>query len=84
MKLYEYLASGLAVVSRETAVISENRPAGIFTYLGSGDADEALRRAMVSPSPNMAGAQLASQAGWREKALTLLDFVERVRLRTSG
>lgn len=75
MKLYEYLASGLAVVSRETAVIHTDAPTGVYTYQSAAGAAEALRDAMSHPSPNAAGAARAREQSWTAKCGILLDFV---------
>ena len=75
MKLYEYLASGLAVVSRETAVIHPDAATGVYTYDDAAGAAEALLDAMRHPSPNTAGAARAREESWTAKCGILLDFV---------
>ena len=75
MKLYEYLASGLAVVARETPVIRADEQAGVFTYAGDGDADAALERALARSSPNTAGRRRASAEGWDAKTDALVSFL---------
>jgi glycosyltransferase involved in cell wall biosynthesis len=74
MKLYEYLASGLATVSRETAVIHSDAAAGVYTYEDASGAAEALHDAMRHPSPNSAGAHRASSESWTAKCGVLLEF----------
>lgn len=81
MKLYEYLASGAAVLTRETPVLRADAESGIFTYRGDSDADEALRRALAHPSPNTAGVRRASREGWRAKTELLRRFVFDLPLR---
>lgn len=76
MKLYEYLAAGLAVVARETPVITSAEEAGLFTYAGSGDAEAAFRRALDYPTPNQAGMQRAARESWTLKSRQLWSFVE--------
>lgn len=80
MKLYEYLAAGLAVVARETPVIRPDAEAGLFTYAGTADADEALRRALAHPSPNATGEQRAAAESWEAKTDALMGFVRGLRV----
>lgn len=75
MKLYEYLATGLAVVSRQTAVIRSDPRIGIYTFESETGASRAMRDAMSHRSPNNAGVQRASQQSWTTKSRILLDFV---------
>lgn len=75
MKLYEYLAAGLAVVSRATPVLRADEGAGVFTYSSSDDANAALARALANVSPNVAGVARAAGAGWEAKAAALAEFV---------
>jgi glycosyltransferase involved in cell wall biosynthesis len=82
MKLYEYLAAGLAVVARETPGIRERSELGIEVYTGDGDADAALARALEHPSPNRAGGQAASAASWEHKTDALEAFVRSIGERT--
>lgn len=75
MKLYEYLASGLAVVSRRTAVIGADPATGVYTYADGDGASDALRAAMHHATPNAAGADRARAQSWTAKCSVLLDFV---------
>lgn len=75
MKLYEYLAAGLAVVARETPVLRSDDDAGIFTYDTTAGADAALRRALAHPTPNLAGARRAAAQSWVAKTDELLAFL---------
>lgn len=75
MKLYEYLAAGLAVVARATPVLHSDEGAGLFTYSGAGDAVEALDRALGHPSPNFAGEATAASEAWSTKAAQLAGFL---------
>jgi len=75
MKLYEYLAAGLAVVSRETPVIRSDGQAGLLTYADAATADSALQRAMALPSPNAAGIRRATRESWQTKTDALLAFL---------
>lgn len=74
MKLYEYLASGLAVVSRETPVIGADPAAGVYTYGESGEASAALLAAIAHPVPNQTGIERARTQSWTAKCQALLDF----------
>lgn len=76
MKLYEYLAAGLAVLTRETPVLREDVAAGVFTYSGPEDADRALQRALAHPSPNLPGIARAAGESWDAKAAALAVFIE--------
>src|SRR5690606_19087350 len=75
MKLYEYLAAGLAVVARETPVLRTDESAGTFTYSGGEGSEDALARALAHPSPNTAGVQRAARESWGGKAERLAAFV---------
>ena len=79
MKLYEYLAAGLAVVARETPGIRERSELGIEVYTGARDADAALERALRHPSPNEAGERAAADASWERKTDALEEFLRAVR-----
>lgn len=83
MKLYEYLAAGLAVVTRETPGIRERSDLGIGAYTDDGDADAALERALQHPSPNRAGADAAREASWERKTDALEALVRSLRERTA-
>jgi glycosyltransferase involved in cell wall biosynthesis len=78
MKLYEYLAAGLAVVARETPGIRASSDLGIEVYTDDSDADAALERALGHPSPNHAGGQAASSASWERKTDSLEEFLRSV------
>jgi len=78
MKLYEYLAAGLAVVARETPVIRADEANGVFTYAGPDDADAALERALAHPSPNVPGVRRAAAESWEAKTQALREFVWRL------
>ena len=75
MKRYEYLAAGLAVVSRETPELRPDARAGLFTYRGDADADAALRSALAHTSPNAAGIGRARSESWDAKVDELLAFL---------
>ncbi|WP_312168312.1 glycosyltransferase [Microbacterium sp.] len=79
MKLYEYLAAGLAVVARETPGIHGLPDLGVEVYTGDRDADAALDRALSRPSPNRAGAHAAFEESWDLKAEELEEFLRTVR-----
>lgn len=84
MKLYEYLAAGLAVVARETPGIRGRSDLGIEVYAGDADADAALERALRHPSPNAAGERAAADASWERKTDALEEFVRTVRCERSS
>ena len=75
MKLYEYLAAGTAVVTRETPVLHADAGSGVYTYRDGADADAALRSALAHPSPNTAGVHRAATEGWEAKTAQLRRFV---------
>ncbi|MBD8467491.1 glycosyltransferase [Plantibacter sp. CFBP 8798] len=74
MKLYEYLASGLTVVTRETEVLLDRPQLGVFGYGNTRDAGEAMAAAVSADSPNRPGMVAADEEGWPGKARRLLDF----------
>jgi len=75
MKLYEYLAAGLAVVTRETPVLHDDPTTGVYGYRGAQDADAALSRALAHHSPNTPGVTRARTASWPAKATSLTRFL---------
>jgi teichuronic acid biosynthesis glycosyltransferase TuaH len=75
MKLYEYLASGLSVVTRETPVLGSNPETGVFTYQDPSDAPSAFDQARHAAVPNVAGRQAAKGADWTAKARELIQFL---------
>ncbi|MCC9055269.1 glycosyltransferase [Microbacterium sp. F2E] len=79
MKLYEYLAAGLAVVARSTPVLGADEATGVFTYTGPADADAALERTLAHSSPNVAGVARAAEESWEAKTAALVGFVEGLR-----
>lgn len=79
MKLYEYLAAGLAVVTRETPVLQSRPEIGVFTYGVVDDAPAAFEAAQAHVNPNGAGEAAASAEDWAAKAATLASFVSEVR-----
>lgn len=78
MKLYEYLASGLAVVSRQTPGIRGRSDLGIEVYADADGADAALDRALAQPSPNRDGSHAASAQSWEHKTQTLEEFLRSI------
>lgn len=76
MKLYEYLASGLSVVSRETPVIREEEGIGLFTYNNMAQAQIALSRALAHDTANLLGSAHAARASWQNKSEDLIAFIE--------
>lgn len=79
MKLYEYLASGLAVVTRETPVLHADAAIGVSTYASVGDAPAAFAAAGSVATPNVPGMAAAVTEDWAAKASVLLSFVQEVR-----
>lgn len=77
MKLFEYLASGLTVVSRETPVLSHDPEHGIFTYRDRDSALAALNSALESAAPNARGRVRARSEEWSIKADQILRFAEQ-------
>jgi teichuronic acid biosynthesis glycosyltransferase TuaH len=79
MKLYEYLASGLAVITRETEVLVDRPQLGVFGYGSARDAGEAMTSAIAAETPNRPGMEAAGEEGWPGKARRLLDFAMEAR-----
>lgn len=75
MKLYEYLAAGLAVVATETSVIRSDADAGLFTYGSLSEASVALDRALMHPSPNIGGMRRAARESWDKKTDEIVEFL---------
>jgi teichuronic acid biosynthesis glycosyltransferase TuaH len=78
MKLYEYLASGLSVLSSSTPTIRQNDEACLLTYSSQ---DEMIRKFQVltgGASPNITGREVARDHGWEAKSQALLRFAEEL------
>lgn len=75
MKLYEYLACGLSVVTRETPVLTNDPAIGVHVYKVPNDASAAFRHAARDAVPNAAGRQAAEVADWSAKASELVQFL---------
>lgn len=76
MKLYEYLASGVSVLSSATPTIRENTEARLLTYSNRDEMIEKFDALMSGPSLNEIGRSVASDHGWNIKAHQLLTFAE--------
>lgn len=81
MKLYEYLAAGLTVLTRETPGMADNPEGGVYAYDSADKADEALRRALAHTSPNVEGQRAALEASWERKTAELLTFIQSIARR---
>ena len=74
MKLFEYLAAGLTVVSRETPVIAARALPGVSTYR-TADAGAALYAAEhLRRDSNTAGIEAARLQDWSAKANAVEEF----------
>jgi teichuronic acid biosynthesis glycosyltransferase TuaH len=76
MKLFEYLAAGLRVVSRETPVISARSLPGVFTYQQAQRGADLYSAEHIHADSNTAGIEAARLQDWAAKA----DEVERFLL----
>ncbi|WP_111768603.1 glycosyltransferase [Nakamurella deserti] len=72
MKLFEYLAAGLAVVARATPALTAHRLTDVHTYRSAGDAGDAFRAAVAAP-PSPAGRAAAATMSWGSRAELVLD-----------
>lgn len=85
MKLYEYLAAGLSVVSRDIPAVG-GVDAGVHLYSDASGAPIALRRALSGVAPNVRGVEVARRQDWAAKADELISFArgveQRSRIRT--
>jgi teichuronic acid biosynthesis glycosyltransferase TuaH len=72
MKLFEYLASGLAVVARATPALLAHGLADVHTYEAAHDAGSILRTAHAAP-PSPAGRAAADTMSWPSRARLVLE-----------
>ena len=72
MKLYEYLASGLSVVTRSTRPIAARGLRDIHAYTDAASAAAALDDALASP-PTGDGAAAATEMDWSARAELVLS-----------
>lgn len=78
MKLHEYLAAGLTVVTRATPVLLPAPKHGVFAYRDRSQAADALRAALAAPSPNAPGRRHAASMSWSTKTTQLDDFLKTI------
>jgi hypothetical protein len=71
MKLYEYLASGLNVVTRATGPITATGLDDVHTYVNQVSAEAAYRRALHA-APTGDGAAAAARMDWSARARLVL------------
>lgn len=75
MKLYEYLASGLVVLSSEEARIDIRLSEFCVSYDSApGDAIRAARQALSMTGPDSSALRVVAENDWGNKAERLLDF----------
>lgn len=79
MKLYEYAAAGLQVLSRETPEIARRAEPFIHSYRSPEEAVALLDRALGAPVPRAVLDARARAQSWAEKAQKLLDFALSLR-----
>lgn len=75
MKLYEYLASGLFVISRHTPVIGSYNLPGVFTYNAPSDVVGLFQQDGLPHEPNTPGVAAAQDQDWSAKAVELERFL---------
>ncbi len=78
MKLFEYLASGLSVVARETSALSAHELADLQVYRTSETAPIVFGTALEA-APTPAGVAAAHEMGWPARAKRVLDAAEEMR-----
>mgnify|MGYP002715729417 FL=1 len=79
MKLYEYAAAGLPVVSRATSEIARRGDRFVFLYNDAGGVGKAAARALAQRA-DLARAlrQAATEASWKEKARKIALFAHLI------
>lgn len=77
MKLYEYLAAGLYVLSSSVDHHSASLP-GVFEYSSDEQMVVSAKNALSSSTLNSEGIAAASRQGWNTKAQELLAFAAKV------
>jgi teichuronic acid biosynthesis glycosyltransferase TuaH len=75
MKLFEYLAAGMAVVARATPSIGAHHLADVHTYRTAEEAVAALASAHVSP-PGPSAEEAARRMDWANRVESLLAAAE--------
>ncbi|MFC4776798.1 glycosyltransferase [Paenibacillus sp. GCM10023252] len=81
MKLYEYAASGLPIVVRETPEILRRNESYIFTYKNSEDITSAVKMAEknLSVLTRQSISNSAEEHSWKTKAMILMTFIENLK-----
>ena len=82
MKLYEYAAAGLPVLARATPEISRRQDRFVFLYEDADSAQKQLTRLLANMPEREATRKEALQHSWKSRAASLLDFCEKLPLRT--
>lgn len=77
MKLYEYLASGLNVVTRSTKPIATRGLLDVHAYPDRSAATAAYRSALADP-PTGDGAAAAAEMDWAARALLVLEACKQI------
>lgn len=78
MKLYEYAAAGLAVVSRKYYELERRNENFIFLYNDSGEFVEKLLQAIEYKKTNNEIKLLVEKHSWSNKALELIQFAKQL------
>jgi hypothetical protein len=78
MKFYEYLASGLFVLTRSTPEIERRSAPGVFCYENEQQLRSILKGSPFDTGTNSAGRDYALGHDWRNKATSILEFCEGV------
>lgn len=78
MKLFEYLAAGLFVVSRRFANHNISGIPGLGTYASYLEAEQQLSSFLMEPRENALGSRRASEEDWALKAAAVLEFAASV------
>ncbi|MCJ1968895.1 hypothetical protein [Pseudolactococcus carnosus] len=75
MKLYEYLASGLNVVSLKTRTLEELNLPCVELYDNSTEAYLAVEKAINLKNNSISGIEIAKKQDWSNKTKSILDFM---------
>lgn len=78
MKLYEYLASGLKVVSLKTRTLEKLELPCVEVYTDNNDVQTSLIRALRDGNESTSGIEIAKKQDWSKKAELILNFIKTI------
>ncbi|MCS4039511.1 glycosyltransferase [Salinibacter ruber] len=77
MKLYEYLASGIPVVSRNNNSVTQANTSSVWTYKERGQLSSAIRACLKNDHDNRKAKKVAKKQSWSKKVTRIMAIINR-------